>query len=74
MTMLEYGQNIRRYRLEAGYTVKYMSYITGLAESTIRDIERNARRTTLRPLLVIADHFGVSLDELLGREVKKRDA
>lgn len=47
---------------------KVTSELCGLPPDAIRRYERGEAEPTLSSLLLIADYFGVTLDELTGRE------
>lgn len=68
---MNYGDSIRQHRLEAGYTIKYLSYVTGISEQTIRSVEKGKHKSSMPVIIKIADALKLSLDEMLGREVKK---
>ncbi len=72
--MKYYGDSIRRHRVEAGFTRKYIAYVTGMSEHTIADLELGYRNTSFTVLIKMADVMGISIDEMIGREVKRRDA
>lgn len=48
---------------------KVTSELCGLPPDAIRRYERGEAEPTLSSLLLIADYFGVTLDELTGREL-----
>ena len=72
---MTHGEYARLCRLRAGLTTKRLSEISGLCEGTIRSFENGTRETSIVKVVKLADVLKVSLDELIGREVKgeKRD-
>ena len=68
--MGEFATRLRHLR-ESKYPVrsrKVTSELCGLPPDAIRRYERGEAEPTLSSLLLIADYFEVSLDELTGRE------
>lgn len=67
------SENIKKYRKKFGMSQQDLSYKAGISYCTVTKIEQgNALSPRLDTLIKIADIFNVSLDELVGREVKKQ--
>lgn len=64
------GENIRRIRKSKELTITEVSEKTGYAIQHISAIEHNKYSPRLITAIDLADIFGVSLDELVGREFK----
>ena len=65
---------IRELRKQRHMTMKELGRIIGVAESTISLYETGKREPDLETLTKIADVFGVTTDELLGRTTEDPDA
>lgn len=68
--MLTIGENMKKCRLAAGYSVTEFSELTGISEHSIRRYEADAVLPRLYNLIDLADVLQVSLDEYIGREVR----
>lgn len=64
------GENIKRIRKLKGITISTLSEQTGYSLQHISCIERNKCSPRLITAIDIADALGVTIDELVGREVK----
>ncbi len=65
------GASIRRLRIDRGWTQNDLARRIGIDPVSVSKYERGRYEPTLRVLIDFADAFGVSLDELVGREVLK---
>lgn len=63
--MLTIGANIRRFRLENGWTQEYMARF-GFEVVHFRRVELGQRNVTIDYLVRVAEALGVSLFELIG--------
>ncbi len=59
------GQNIRKIRLEKGWTQELLSFEAEVNKNYISDLERGARNPTLKILEKIANALGVDIVDLL---------
>lgn len=66
-----YGEEIKKMRKQFGYTQSDVSAATGIPQNTISWIEKDKGIVNIQHCVLLADFFGVSLDELIGREIKK---
>ena len=66
-----YGKRIKEARIESGKTQIEVSRATGLPQNTISWIELDKGVPNLHQCVVLADFYGISIDELIGHEVKK---
>ena len=55
-------------REDRGFTFREVALATGLTEQTIRNIESDPQRAIARNIDRLADFYGVTTDQLLGRE------
>jgi transcriptional regulator with XRE-family HTH domain len=64
-------KRVKELRKQRGWTQQKLAEKAGLAFNTITKIEQSlAEHPNLKTLLKLADAFGVSLDELVGRKTK----
>ena len=63
---------IRELRKENKMTMKQLGEIIGVAESTISQYETGKREPDNEMLLRLAEHFGVTVDFLLGASAPKK--
>ncbi|MBO7345800.1 MAG: helix-turn-helix transcriptional regulator [Clostridia bacterium] len=63
-----YGKNIKEIRLIKNMTQQQVSINTGLPQNTISWIENDKGIPNIQQCIKLADCFGVSLDELVGRD------
>lgn len=65
------GESIRRARKAKGWTIQKLSEKSGIHATTIWYWEKNKSQPTVFLLICIADVLEITLDELVGRKVKK---
>ena len=63
---------LRELRKKFGLTMKELGIEIGVAESTISQYETGKRQPDYETLLKLSEYFGVSVDYLLGREIKEK--
>jgi transcriptional regulator with XRE-family HTH domain len=66
------GGRLRAARREKHLTLAEAAAATGISVSTLSRLENGGRRATLELLVPLADLYGVSLDELVGRSTPPR--
>lgn len=64
---MQFNERLRQLRLEAGYTLKYVSLNIGIPLSTYSNYEQGIREPSLAVLKLICDFYNVSSDYLIGR-------
>ena len=67
-----FGKEIKNARLVAGVTQTEVSKATGIPQNTISWIELDKGVPSIQQCVVLADYFGISVDELIDHEVKKK--
>ena len=67
-----YGKEIREIRKSYDYTQSEVSKATGIPQNTISWIELDKGIPNLQQCVLLADFYGISLDELIGREIKEK--
>lgn len=68
--MATIGQSIRQHRKKAKLTIKELAEKTGYCYNHIQGIEKDEHTPKITTVIDIADLLGVSIDELVGHEVK----
>ncbi len=58
---------LKELRLESGLKRSELARLTGIHQNTIANYENETRQAPYETLILFADFFDVSLDELLGR-------
>ncbi len=64
------GNRIRKFRTESGLKQKEMADKIGVDRTSLSSYENNKRVPDIFILCRIADVFGISLDNLIGREAQ----
>lgn len=62
--------NLRRIKQEKNLTTLELSRMTGISRQMINFIETGKRKGSIETNLKLASVLGVTLDELVGKEVK----
>ena len=65
--MNNFSQSLKQHRTANGLTQKQMADKLGMTPNAYQKYELNTREPNLDTLILIADIFNVSLDELTGR-------
>ncbi len=68
---MDFSKKLKQLRLTLGCTQAQMSELLGITVRGYRNYELGAREPELSVLIKLADHFQVSLDELVGRDFPK---
>lgn len=63
-----YGENIKETRITNGYTQTQVSQATGIPQNTISWIENNKGIANIQQCVQLADFYGITVDELIGRD------
>lgn len=64
-----YGKEIKNIRISFGVTQTQVAKATGLPQNTISWIELDKGIPNIQQCVILADYFGVSIDELIGRDI-----
>ena len=64
------GKSMKKIREECSLSRQQLSKDTGLSVSSIRGYEIDYNEPGAHALCVLADYYGVSVDELMGRTIK----
>lgn len=65
------GEIIREKRKQRGITIGSLEFLTGWHHETIRSWEKGEMYPSILNATILADLFNCSVDELVGRKVKK---
>lgn len=65
-----YGKEIRKIRIDNGVTQSELANKTGIPQNTISWIELDKGIPNIWQCVQIANYFGISLDELIGRDLQ----
>ena len=68
---MDFSKKLKQLRLLLGCTQTQMAELLGITVRGYRNYELGAREPELSILIKLADHFNVSLDELVGRQFPK---
>ena len=66
------GQALREQRLLQGLTQVELAKETGIPQSTVSAWELDKNIPNIIDCIKLADFYGISLDELIGREIKEK--
>lgn len=66
-----YGKEIKMARLSMGVTQSQVAKDTGLPQNTLSWIELDKGLPNIQQCVLLADYYGISLDELIGRDMTK---
>ena len=67
-----YGEEIKQTRILNGYTQKQVSKATGIPQPTISWMENNEGIANIQQCVLLADFYGITVDELIGRTPKEK--
>lgn len=68
--MTNYGEAIKYQREVNGLTQSKLSQLTGISQQMISHWEANKGIPSVYHCAVLADYYGISIDELIGRKIK----
>ena len=66
-----FASRIKKARIDTGFTQKEVADETGISQPIIAYLETGRREPSLENLGILADFYNVSIDWLLGIDVKK---
>lgn len=70
--MLTTGQAMQLAREAAGYSRRELSLAAGLSKNMVGAYESDRTQPSLYALISLADVLGISIDEYIGHQVKKK--
>ncbi len=66
-----YGQQLKNQRKLTGVSQQKVAQATQISQQAISDYENDKNEPTISTCVKLADFYGISVDELIGHEVKK---
>lgn len=63
-----YGKEIKNVRKASGFSQVEVSKATGISQSTMSWIESDQGVPNIQQCVKLADFYGITLDELIGRD------
>lgn len=67
--MQRYGESLKLWRTDNELTLKGLSQKTGISHQNLSRWERNQVSPPIESCVILADYYGISVDELIGREM-----
>ena len=67
--MLDYGKAMKEIRKVYGYTQAQLAKATNIVQPNISAWENNVNVPSIDFCVRLADFYGISIDELIGREI-----
>lgn len=68
---MNYGQIFKEYRTEKKLSQRDLAQATGISQQAISFWEQDKRTPNMDDCIKLADFYGITLDELVGRTPKK---
>ena len=68
--MINYGEELKYQRLKRNKTLKQVEQATNISNSNLSRWERGIVLPNIDFCVKLADYYGISIDELIGREHK----
>lgn len=65
------GNNLKNHRETQGISQLELSKATGITQAAISRWEDNKRVPNIESCIILADYYGISIDYLIGHEIKK---
>ena len=65
---MDYWQYFKEFRKERNLSQRALAQATGISQQAISFWEQNKRTPNMDDCILLADFYGISLDELVGRE------
>ena len=67
--MIDYGTAMKQQREFSGLSQNKLSQLTGIKQANISYWENNLKEPGIANCILLADFYGISIDELVGHEV-----
>jgi DNA-binding XRE family transcriptional regulator len=71
LVLLQLGTNLKKLREQNNLTQEQLATIIGVSRTQYTKYESSTHEPNIRRLILLADYFNVSLDELVGRKSLK---
>lgn len=69
--MFDIGTELKFHRQKAGLSQKDLAALINTSQQNISRWEKNEVEPSISFCVALADYYGISLDELIGREINK---
>ena len=71
--MINYGEALKYQREINGFTQSGLANATGISQQKISYYESGKHSPPIEDCIKLADFYGITLDELVGRDVKQKN-
>lgn len=71
--MTNYGEEIKYQRVKRNKTLKDIEEATGISNANLSRWERGIVLPSIDFCVILADYYGISIDELIGREINNEE-
>ena len=71
---MDYGEEFKAFRKSFNLSQEQLAKATGISQQAISFWEQNKRTPNMDDCIKLADFYGITLDELVGRDCIKGDA
>ena len=71
---MDYGEEFKAFRKSLNLSQEQLAKATGISQQAISFWEQNKRTPNMDDCIKLADFYGITLDELVGRDCIKGDA
>ncbi len=68
--MINYGEEFKYHRIKAGLSQNKLAKLTGIKQQNISNWESEKKEPSISNCAILADFYGISIDELIGRDYK----
>ena len=68
--MINYGEELKYQRTKRNKTLQQVEKDTGISNSNLSRWERGKVLPNIEFCVILADYYGITLDELIGRDIK----
>lgn len=68
--MMDFGREMKQQREYNGLSQSKLAQLTGVKQQSISYWENNLMEPSIANCILLADFYGISIDELVGHEVK----
>lgn len=69
--MKKIAKEITEWRVNKGISQEELARKTGITQAAISYWENNKRTPKITECIILADFYGISIDELVGHEIKR---
>ena len=66
---MNYGREFKELRKEHNLTQEQLAKQTGISQQALSCWETNKRTPNMDDCIILADFYGITLDELIGRDI-----